>query len=134
MVVTHMAFHLCRAGRCNEKTKKIAVSTLMLNHKTWGYMKRYVRLQKRQEISILRRVFGKRQLSNQIIFISLRSSKGYYRRPGGVVRVYGKGHLGVSFLHGSICAEGMGCERRRVRWDFGKQGLPVGIHECLESY
>ncbi len=24
--------------------------------------------------------------------------------------VYGKGHLGVSFLRGSMCAEGMGCE------------------------
>ncbi len=29
--------------------------------------------------------------------------------------VYGKGHLGVSFLRGSMCAEGMGCERRWVR-------------------
>ncbi len=29
--------------------------------------------------------------------------------------VYGKGHLGVIFLRGSVCAEGMGCERRWVR-------------------
>ncbi len=29
--------------------------------------------------------------------------------------VYGKGHLGVSFLRGSMCAEVMGCERRWVR-------------------
>ncbi len=35
---------------------------------------------------------------NQIIFIGLRSSKDYYKRPGGVAGVYGKGHLGVSFL------------------------------------
>ncbi len=25
---------------------------------------------------------------------------------------YGKGHLSVSFLRGSMCAEGVGCERR----------------------
>ncbi len=30
--------------------------------------------------------------------------------------VYEKGHLGVSFLRGSMCAEGMGCESRWVRW------------------
>ncbi len=30
--------------------------------------------------------------------------------------VYGKGHLGVDFLRGSMCAEGMGCERMWVRW------------------
>ncbi len=29
--------------------------------------------------------------------------------------IYGKGHLGVNFLRGSMCAEGMGCERRWVR-------------------
>ncbi len=29
-----------------------------------------------------------------------------------VVWVYVKGHLGVSFLRGSMCAEAMGCERR----------------------
>ncbi len=48
--------------------------------------------------------------------IGLRSSKDYYRRPGGVVGVYGKGHLVGSFLRGSMCLEGMGCERRWVRW------------------
>ncbi len=41
--------------------------------------------------------------------------------------VYGKGHLGVSFLRGSACAEGMGCARRWVRWVLREQGLPVGI-------
>ncbi len=71
-------------------------------------------------------------VSNLIIFIGLQSSKDYYKRPGGVVGVYGKGHLGVSFLRGSICAEGMGCERRWVRWVLREQGLPVGIQECLE--
>ncbi len=111
--LSHIWHFTCVELEGPTKKQKIAVSTLVLNHKTWGHMKRYVRLQKRQEISILRTVFGRRQL-------------------GGVVRVFGKGHLGVSFLHGSICAEGMGCERRRVRWDFRKQGLPVGIHECLE--
>ncbi len=30
--------------------------------------------------------------------------------------VYGKGHLGGSFSRGSMCTEGMGCERRWVRW------------------
>ncbi len=35
--------------------------------------------------------------SNQIIFIGLRSSKDYYKRPGGVVVVYEKGHLGMIF-------------------------------------
>ncbi len=29
--------------------------------------------------------------------------------------VYGRGHLGVFFLRGSMSAEGMGCERRWVR-------------------
>ncbi len=28
---------------------------------------------------------------------------------------YEKGHLGASFLRGSMCAEAMGCERRWVR-------------------
>ncbi len=36
--------------------------------------------------------------SKQIIFIGLRSSKDYHTRPGGVVGVYRKGHLGVSFF------------------------------------
>ncbi len=54
-------------------------------------------------------------LQIQIIFIGLRSSKDYYKRPGGVAGVYGKGHVGVSFLRGSMCAEGVGCERRWVR-------------------
>ncbi len=36
--------------------------------------------------------------SNQIIFIGLRSSKDYYKRPGGVVGVYGKGYVGRSVL------------------------------------
>ncbi len=45
-------------------------------------------------------------------FIGLRSSKNYYKRPGGVAGAYGKGHLGVNFLCGSMCAEGMGCESR----------------------
>ncbi len=50
--------------------------------------------------------------SNQIIFIGLRSSEDYYNRLGEVVGVYRKGYLGVSFLSGSMCAGGMGRERR----------------------
>ncbi len=48
-------------------------------------------------------------------FIGLRSSKDYSKRRGGVVGVYGKGHLAVSFLRGSVCAEEMRCEMRWVR-------------------
>ncbi len=53
--------------------------------------------------------------SNQIIFIGLRGSKDYYKRPGGVVGVYGKGYLSVRLLRVSMCVEGMGCEKRLVR-------------------
>ncbi len=73
-------------------------------------------------------------MSNQIIFIGLRGSKDNYKRPGGVAGVYGKGHLGVSFLRGSMCAEGMGCEGDGLDGYFGEQGLPVGIQECLEKF
>ncbi len=61
------------------------------------------------------RVYDQKFKSNQIIFIGLRNSKDYYKRPGGVVGAYWKGHFDVSFLRGSRCAEGMGCERRWVR-------------------
>ncbi len=47
--------------------------------------------------------------SNQIIFIGLRSSKDYNKRPGGGVGIW-EGSLGCEFLRGSMCAEGM------VRW------------------
>ncbi len=73
-------------------------------------------------------------ISNPIIFIDLRSSKDYYKRPGGLARVSGRSHLGVSCLRGSMCAEGMGCERRWVKWVLREQGLPVGIQECLERF
>ncbi len=46
--------------------------------------------------------------------------------------VYGKGHLGVSFIRGPMCADGMGCERRWIRWVLW--GLPLGIQECLERF
>ncbi len=56
-------------------------------------------------------------IANHIIFIGPRSSKDYYKRPGGVVGVYIKGHLGMNFfLRRPMCAEGMGCGRRWVRW------------------
>ncbi len=40
--------------------------------------------------------------------------------------VYGKGHLSVDFLRGSMCAEGMGCERRWVRWVLRGTGTVSG--------
>ncbi len=51
--------------------------------------------------------------SNQIIFIGLRSSKDYFKRPGEVAGVYGEGHLGVSFFTWVDVYAGMGCERGR---------------------
>ncbi len=53
--------------------------------------------------------------SNQIIFIGLRGSKDYYKRPGGGCGGIWEGHLGVRFLRVSMCVEGMGCEKRLVR-------------------
>ncbi len=58
--------------------------------------------------------------------MGIQSSKDYYERPGGVVGVYGKGHLGVSFLRGSICAEGRGCKRRWIRWVLRGTGTARG--------
>ncbi len=43
----------------------------------------------------------------QIIFIGLRSSKDYYKRPGGGVGIW-EGSLRCDFLRGKMCAEGMG--------------------------
>ncbi len=45
--------------------------------------------------------------------------------------VYGKGHLGVSFLRGPMCALGTGCG---LDGYFGEQRLPVGIQVCLERF
>ncbi len=64
--------------------------------------------------------------SNQIIFIGLRSSKDYYKRPGGVMGVYGKGHLWWVFLRGSMLAEGMSCWKRWVRWALRGTGTASG--------
>ncbi len=41
--------------------------------------------------------------------------------------VYGKGHLGVNFLRGSMCAEGMGCERRWVLRGMGTASGHPGV-------
>ncbi len=46
--------------------------------------------------------------SNQIIFIGLRSSKDYYKRPRVCLGIW-EGSLGCAFLRGWMCAEGMGC-------------------------
>ncbi len=54
-------------------------------------------------------------ISNQIIFTGLRSSKDYYKRPGGGVGIW-EGLLGCEFLRGSMCAEAMDCGRWQVRW------------------
>ncbi len=70
---------------------------------------------------------------NQIIFIGLRSSKGYYKRPGGDVGVW-EGSLGCEFMRGSMCAEGMVLGGGALDGYFGEQGLPVGIQECLERF
>ncbi len=63
--------------------------------------------------------------SNQIIFIGLRISKDYYKRPGGGVGVW-KGSVRCEFLRGSMCAEGMGCGRRWVRWVLRGTGIASG--------
>ncbi len=44
----------------------------------------------------------------------------------GVVWVYVKGHLGVRFLLGCMCAEGMGCGRRWVIWVLRGTGTASG--------
>ncbi len=44
----------------------------------------------------------------------------------GVVWVYGEGHKGVNFLRGWMCAEGMGCGRRWVRWVLRGTGTASG--------
>ncbi len=43
--------------------------------------------------------------------------------------VYGKGHVGVSFLRGSMCGEGMGCERTWVKWVLQVTGTANGHPE-----
>ncbi len=70
--------------------------------------------------------------SNQSIFIGLRSSKDYNKRPGGVEGVYGKGHLGVSFYVGRCVLREWVVRRGGLDGCFGEQGLPVDIQECLE--
>ncbi len=72
--------------------------------------------------------------SNQIIFIGIRSSEDYYEQPDGVVRVYGKGHLGGRFLRGSMCAEGISCERRWDRWVLWGTGTASGYPGLIERF
>ncbi len=62
-------------------------------------------------------------LSNQIILLVYEAVKSAINDQVGV---YGKGHLGVRFLRGSMCAEGMGCERRWVRWVLRGTGTASG--------
>ncbi len=62
---------------------------------------------------------------NQVIFIGLRSSKCYYRRPGGGAGIW-EGSFRCEFLRGSMCAEGMGCGRRWVSWVLRGTGTASG--------
>ncbi len=64
-------------------------------------------------------------ISNQIIFIGLRSSKDYYKRPEGGVGIW-EGSLGCEFLLERMCAEGMGGGRRWVRWVLRGTGTASG--------
>ncbi len=59
-------------------------------------------------------------------FFGVQISKVYFNRPSGVVGVYGKGNLGVSFLRGSICAEGMGCGKGWAVWVLQGTGTDIG--------
>ncbi len=63
--------------------------------------------------------------SNQTIFIVLRSSKDYCKRPGGGVSIW-EGSFGYEFLRGSMWAEGMGCGRRWVKWVLRGTGTASG--------
>ncbi len=71
--------------------------------------------------------------SNQIIFIGLRSSKGYYKRPGGGVGIW-EGSLGHEFLRGSMRAEGMVMGGSGLDEYFGEQTLPVESGSALRLY
>ncbi len=55
--------------------------------------------------------------------------KRYYKRPGGVVGVYGKGHLGVRFYVGRCLLREWVVRGGGLDGNFGEQGLPVGIQE-----
>ncbi len=72
--------------------------------------------------------------SNQIMCINLRSGKGYYKRPGGVAGIYGKGHLVVSFFMGRCVLREWVVREGGFDGYFGEHGLPVGIQECLERF
>ncbi len=51
--------------------------------------------------------------------------------------MYGKGHVGVSFLCGSMCAEGMGCARRAsksVLKDFTEDALTISAGSLFQNW
>ncbi len=50
----------------------------------------------------------------------------YYKRPGCGVGIW-EGSLGCEFLRGLMCAEGMGCGRRWVRWVLRGTGTATGV-------
>ncbi len=73
--------------------------------------------------------------STQISLIGLRSSKDYFKRPSGVVGVYRKGHLGVSFFKLGQCVQ----KEQVLGGDglygyFREQELPAGAQEHLEGF
>ncbi len=67
-------------------------------------------------------------------FIGLVSSKNYYKRPGRVVGVCGKGNLDVSFLRGAMCAERMGCGWSWVMCASGNRDCQLASRSVLKDF
>ncbi len=66
-------------------------------------------------------------------FIGLRSSKDYYKRPGGGVGIW-EGSLGCEFLRGRCVLRDWVVGGGGLDGYFGEQGLPAGIQEYLERF
>ncbi len=68
------------------------------------------------------------------MFTGLRSSKDYDKRPGRVVGLCEKSHLGTRYLRGQcVLGEwtvGVGGSDGYLR----EQGVPVGNQECIEGF
>ncbi len=67
-------------------------------------------------------------------FFGLRSSKDYYKRPGGAVGVYKKGHMSVSFYVGLCVLREWVVRGGGLDGYSGEQGLQMDIQECLERF
>ncbi len=72
--------------------------------------------------------------SNQIKSFLLVYEAVYYKRPGGVAGVYGKGHLGASFYVGRCVLREWVVRGGGLNGYFVEQGLLVGVQECLERF